>query len=308
MLKLTIGTRGSSLALVQANWIKDKLLQHYSKCQIKVLPIKTTGDQIKNIPLSQVGGKGAFIKEIEMALLNETIDLAVHSMKDLPVELPPGLTIAAITKREDPFDVFVSQTYTGLEKLPPRATIATGSLRRKVQLLHYRSDFVIKEIRGNVDSRLDKLKRGFAEGLVLAAAALKRLNRKSSISQYLHPSICLPAAGQGALGIEIREKDVSLKKKLALLHDAEAGPTVTAERICLYHLGVDCHTPAAAYGEITGDSILLKGFVASPDGTAIVRKKMLGPKEDAELLGELLAKKIITGGGRELLAHLSRQQ
>ena len=308
MLKLTIGTRGSSLALVQANWVKDRLLQHYPKCQIQILPIKTTGDRMKNVPLSQMGGKGAFIKEIEMALLDGRIDLAVHSMKDLPGELPPELTIAAITRREDPFDVFVSQTYTGLEKLPPRATIATGSLRRKVQLLHYRSDFVIKEIRGNVDTRLKKLKSGCAEGLVLAAAGLKRLNRKSSISQYLHPAICLPAAGQGALGIEARANDVSLKKKLAVLHDAEAGPTVTAERSCLYHLGVDCHTPATAYGEITGGSILLKGFVASPDGTVIVKKKMLGPQEDAELLGELLAKKIITGGGRELLAHLSRQQ
>ena len=306
MLKLTIGTRGSPLALVQANWVKERLLQHYAKCQVEVLPIKTTGDQMKNVPLAQMGGKGAFIKEIEMALLDGRIDLAVHSMKDLPVELPPALTIAAITKREDPFDVFISQTYGGIEKLPPRATIATGSLRRKVQLLHYRSDFVIKEIRGNVDTRLDKLKSGFAEGLVLAAAALKRLNRAHSITQYLHPAVCLPAAGQGALGIETRVKDVSLKKKLAALHDGEAGPTVTAERSCLYHLGVDCHTPATAYGEITGGSILLKGFVASPDGTAMVKEKMLGPKEDAELLGELLAKKIITGGGRDLLANLPR--
>ncbi len=226
--------------------------------RLQVLPIKTTGDRMKNVPLSQMGGKGAFIKEIEMALLDGRIDLAVHSMKDLPVELPPELTIAAITRREDPFDVFVSQTYAGLEKLPPRATIATGSLRRKVQLLHYRSDFVIKEIRGNVDTRLKKLKSGFAEGLVLAAAGLKRLNQEKqhcSISSSRYLSACCRTGG---IGNRSTEKDVSLKKKLAVLHDAEAGPTVTAERSCLYHLGVDCHTPATAYGEITGGSTFIE--------------------------------------------------
>lgn len=308
MLKLTIGTRGSSLALVQAHWVKDRLLQHYPRCQIEILPIKTSGDQMQHIPISQMGGKGAFIKEIETALLDGKIDLAVHSMKDLPVELPSGLTLAAITEREDPYDVLVSPTYKGLEKLPPQATIGTGSLRRKVQLLNYRSDLVIKEMRGNVDTRLSKLKSGFAEGLVLAAAALKRLNRQRSISQYLHPTICLPAAGQGALGIETRAKDVSLRRKLFILHDAQAGPAVTAERSCLYHLGVDCHTPATAYGEISGGSILLQGFVASPDGTQLVKGKLVGPQEDAEMLGELLAKKIIRGGGREVLVHLSREQ
>ena len=308
MLKLTIGTRGSPLALVQANWVKDRLLKHYPRCRVEVLPIKTAGDRMENVPISRMGGKGAFIKEIEMALLEGRIDLAVHSMKDLPVELPPGLTIAAITRREDPLDAFVSEICPGLADLPPRATLATGSLRRKVQLLRYRSDFVIKEIRGNVDSRLEKLKGGFAQGLVLAAAALKRLNRENSICQYLHPAICLPAAGQGALGIEIRGKELPLKKQLAFLHDPEAGPAVTAERSCLAHLGVDCHTPATAYGEMSGGSILLQGFVASLDGRVMVREKVLGPQEDAELLGELLAKKIIAGGGGELLSRLSGQQ
>jgi len=301
MLKLKIGTRGSALALVQANWVKDRLMHHYKGCQIQVIPIKTEGDRIKKIPISQIGGKELFIKEIEKALLEGKIDLAVHSMKDLPIELPQGSLIAAITKREDPFDVFVSKYYSSLESLPPYSAIATGSIRRRVQLLHYRNDLTIKEIRGNVVTRINKVNKGFAEGLVLAAAALKRLKKRGKISQYLHPDICLPAAGQGALGIEIRSGDISLRKKLAIINDVESNSVITAERSCLRSLGGGCHTPASAYGEISKGEILLKGFVASLDGKLIIRKKMLGPKEDAEILGELLAKKILAAGGKELI-------
>jgi len=308
MLKLKIGTRESTLSLVQANWIKDKLIQHYGNYQIQVIPIKTTGDLMKKVPISQIGGKGLFIKEIEKALLEGKIDLAVHSMKDLPMELPRGLLIAAITKREEPFDVFVSNSYSSLENLPPCSTIATGSLRRRVQLLHYRSDLTIKEIRGNVDTRIRKLSRGFAEGLVLAAAALKRLKKKGMITQYLHPDICLPAAGQGALGIEIRAEDVSLKKKLGIVNDVKSSSAITAERSCLRCLEVSCHTPVSAYGEISGEDILLKGFVASLDGKVVISKKMLGPKKDAEILGEFLAKNILDAGGKELLAQFSEEQ
>ncbi len=308
MLKLKIGTRGSKLALVQANWVKDRLMQHYGNCRIELVPIKTAGDRMKGTPISQMGGKGLFIKEIEKALLEKGIDLAVHSMKDLPMELPSGLIIAAITKREDPFDVFVSKAYSDIESLPPHSTIATGSLRRRTQILHYRSNLVIKEIRGNVDTRIKKLNRGFADGLILAAAALKRLKLKCKITQCLHPDICLPAAGQGALGIEIKAKDISLKKKLAVLNDMESSSTITAERSCLRDLGVSCHTPSSAYGEISGGVILLKAFVASVDGKVVIKEKMLGPKEDAEMLGELLAKKILNSGGRELLAQFSELQ
>ena len=308
MEKLTIGTRGSTLALTQANWVKDQLLQHYPQCQITVLPIKTTGDRMSTLPISKMGGKGVFIKEIERALLDGEVDCAVHSMKDLPMEFPRGLLLTAITPREDPSDVFVSQTYSGLETLPAKATVATGSLRRKVQLLHYRSDLEIKEIRGNVDTRLAKLESGFAEGLILAAAALKRLNQTSSISQHLHYDICLPAAGQGALGIEVREKDISLRKELAPLNDPESYSTVSAERSCMRHLGVDCHTPAAAFGEIKDNTLTLKGMVASLDGTEIIRKTVQGPPEDTERLGELLAKQIIQCGGKGLLNHSSRNQ
>ena len=303
MLKLKMGTRGSALALVQANWVKDRLLQHYGNCQIQVVPIKTSGDRMKRTPISQMGGKGLFIKEIEMALLKGEIDMAVHSMKDLPMELPRGLHIAAITKREDPFDVFVSKIHSSLEDLPLHSTVATGSLRRSVQLLHYRNDLIIKNIRGNVDTRIRKLNGGFADSLVLAAAALKRLKKKSKITQYLHPDICMPAAGQGALGIEIRAGDAALTKKLAILNDIESGLAITAERSCLSNLGVSCHIPAGAYGEINAGAILLKGFVASLDGKVIIKKKMLGPKENAEILGEFLAKKILNSGGRQLLAQ-----
>jgi hydroxymethylbilane synthase len=229
-------------------------------------------------------------------------------MKDLPMELPHGLLITAIPFREDPSDVFVSERYAELDALPPEATIATGSLRRKVQLLHYRNDLAIKEIRGNVDTRLAKLNSGFAEGLVVAAAALKRLNKASRISQYLNFDICLPAAGQGALGIEVREKDVTLRKELSLLNDPESYRTVTGERNCLRHLGVDCHTPVTAFGEIKANILTLKGMVASPDGKEIVRKTVQGPPEDTERLGELLATQIMQGGGKELLNHLSRNQ
>ena len=308
MKRITIGTRGSALALAQANWVKDRLLQHFPGCQITVLPIKTTGDQMSTVPISEMGGKGVFIKEIEKALLDGTIDCAVHSMKDLPMELPHGLLITAIPFREDPSDVFVSERYPTLDALPPEATVATGSLRRKVQLLHYRNDLAIKAIRGNVDTRLAKLNSGFAEGLVVAAAALKRLNKASRISEYLTFDICLPAAGQGALGIEVRAKDVTLRKELKLLNDPESYRTVTGERSCLRHLGVDCHTPVTAFGEIKANILTLKGLVASLDGKEIVRKTVQGPPEDTEQLGEFLATQIIQGGGRELLNHLSRNQ
>jgi hydroxymethylbilane synthase len=307
MLKLKIGTRGSPLALAQAKWVRENLIRQYGKCQIQIVSIKTEGDRLKDVPISQRGGKGLFVKEIEKALLEGEIDLAVHSVKDLPMELPSGLFITAITKREDPFDVFVSKSYSSLNDLPSHSTIATGSLRRRVQLINYRSDLTIREIRGNVDTRIRKLNEGFAEGLVLAAAALKRLKKENKITQYLHPDICLPSAGQGALGIEIRGEDTFLKKKLAVINDEESRSVITAERSCLHSLGVSCHTPAAAYGEVTGGDILLKGLVASLDGKKVIKKKMLGPKEEAEMLGELLAKKIIDAGGKELLAHLSEK-
>ena len=308
MKRLTIGTRGSALALAQTNWVKDRLLQYYPECRITVLPIKTTGDQMSTVPISEMGGKGVFIKEIEQALLDGEIDCAVHSMKDLPMELPEGLLITAIPFREDPSDVFVSPTYADLDVLPQQAIVATGSLRRKVQLLHYRNDLIIKDIRGNVDTRLEKLNSGFAEGLVLAAAALKRLNMTPSLSHHLRYDICLPAAGQGALGIEVREKDVTLRKELALLNDPGSYLTVQAERSCLRHLGVDCHTPVTAFGEIKANTLTLKGLVASLDGSKIVRETVQGPPEDTELLGELLATQILQGGGKELLDHLSRNQ
>jgi len=305
MVNVRIGTRGSTLALVQAHWVKGTLLKHYKTWQVEVVPLKTSGDRQGALPLSQLGGKGAFTREIEKALLAGEIDLAVHSMKDLPMGLPSGLLLAAITARENPLDVFISKTRADLDSLPPRSTIATGSLRRKAQLLHYRNDLIIKEIRGNVDTRLKKLHRGFAEGLVLAAAALKRLNKQDSITQYLHPDVCLPAAGQGALGIEIREQDRSLGEKLAVLHDRESSLAVRAERSFLHTLGVGCHTPAGAYGEMSGGEILLRGFVSSPDGRELVKMKMLGREEDAEIVGELLGRRILKGGGRELLARMS---
>ena len=305
MSALKIGTRTSPLALEQANWVKTQLMEHDKKCRIELVPMKTEGDLRQHVPLSEIGGKGLFIREIENALLQGDIDIAVHSMKDLPTELPTGLIIEAVSPRVDPFDVFISRTHSKLENLPSGATIATGSLRRKVQLLHYRNDLTFEAIRGNVDTRLMKLEKGSVENLVLAAAGLIRLKQKVKITHYLSSDICLPAAGQGSLGIEIRAGDSSLKKKLAPLNDADSSATITAERSCLHHLGVGCHTPASSYGEISGESILLKGFVASLDGKEVIKKKMLGPRDNAQFLGELLAKKILDAGGRELLTQLS---
>ena len=304
---LRIGTRGSPLALAQAGWVRDRLLSLGEKRRLEIVPIKTSGDQHADLPLSSMGGKGAFIRELENALLAGEIDLAVHSMKDLPVDLPPGLLLAAITARENPLDVFISRTGTNLDGLPAGTAVGTGSLRRKAQLLRYRDDLVIREIRGNVDTRLQKLRDGFAEGLILAAAALKRLGRGDSITQYLHPDICIPAAGQGALGIEIREDNLPLKEVLAVLHDREAGLTVSAERSFLHTLGVGCHTPVGAYAELNGGEMMLRGFVSSPDGREMVSMKMLGRREEGEIMGELLAHRVLKGGGSRLLAEGSGQ-
>ncbi len=300
---LRIGTRGSPLALAQAGWVRDHLLNFDEKRQLEIVPIKTSGDQHPSRPLSQLGGKEAFTREIEKALLACEIDLAVHSMKDLPVVLPPGLMLGAITVRENPLDVFISRTGADLESLSAGAAVATGSLRRRAQLLRYRQDLVIRDIRGNVDTRLKKLHDGFADGLVLAAAALKRLGRGDSIVQYLHPDICIPAAGQGALGIEIREDNLPLKELLAMLHDQESGLTVRAERCFLHALGAGCHTPAGAYAELSGGEMLLRGFVSSPDGKEMVTMKMLGRRDEGEILGELLARRVLKGGGSSLLAE-----
>jgi hydroxymethylbilane synthase len=301
--RLRIGTRGSPLALAQAGWVRDRLFSYDEKWHLEIVPIKTSGDQHGDISLRAQGRKGLFTRELEKALLAGEIDLAVHSMKDLPVGLPPGLLLVAITARENPLDVFVSRTGADLECLPAGAAVATGSLRRQAQLLRYRNDLIIRDIRGNVDTRLKKLNEGFADGLVLAAAALKRLGRSDRITRYLHPDICIPAAGQGALGIEIREDNLSLREALEVLHDQESGLTVRAERSFLNALGVGCHTPAGAYAELSGGEMMLRGFVSSPDGKEMVSMKMLGRKEEGEILGELLARSILKAGGSSLLAE-----
>lgn len=301
--RLRIGTRGSPLALVQSEWVREQLLDHGESRQLEIVPIRTSGDQHPDRSLSDLGGKGAFTSELEKKLLAGEIDLAVHSMKDLPVILPPGLLLAAVTARENPLDIFVSRAGSDLEGLPAGAAVATGSLRRQAQLLHYRNDLVIREIRGNVDTRLKKLHDGCADGLVLAAAALHRLGMGDRITQYLHPDVCIPAAGQGALGIEIREDNLPLRQSLAALHHQESGLAVGAERSFLQALGIGCHTPAGAYAELSGGDMLLRGFVASSDGKEMISMSVHGRREEAESLGELLARRILEGGGGGLLAE-----
>jgi hydroxymethylbilane synthase len=298
---LRIGTRGSPLALAQAGWVRDRLFSFDEKRPPEIVSIKTSGDQHPHQSLSQLGGKEAFTREIEKALLAGEIDLAVHSMKDLPVVLPAGLMLAAITVRENPLDAFISRNGADLAGIPAGAAVATGSLRRQAQLLHYRKDLIIRDIRGNVDTRIKKLHDGVADGLVLAAAALKRLGQGDIITQYLHPDMCIPAAGQGALGIEIREDNRPLKEVLAVLHDQESGLAVRSERSFLHVLGAGCHTPAGAYAELSGGEMMLRGFVSSPDGKEMVRMTMIGRREEGEVLGERLAGRILKSGGSSLL-------
>ena len=299
MIGLKIGSRGSALALAQADWVKGKLEQTGLKVEITV--IKTSGDRFLDRTIESLGGKGIFTKEIEDALLSGKIDLAVHSMKDLPTELPKGLVIAAVPQREDARDVLVSRKNIPLRNLPKGAQLATGSLRRKSQILNYRSDLTIIPIRGNVDTRLQKLFEQGLDAIVLAAAGLKRLGREDRITEYLTPDICLSAVAQGALAIETRDDGPS-RQSVAFLHHDPSFTEVTAERAFLRKLGGGCHVPVAARASIEGELLNIMGMVAEPDGRRLCRDLIAGPKEQAAALGTELAERLIRAGAGEMLA------
>jgi hydroxymethylbilane synthase len=305
--ELKIGTRGSQLALYQANWVRDELLRAYPDLAVTLVKIKTTGDKIQDAPLAKIGGKGLFVKEIEEALLRDRIDLAVHSIKDVPTEFPEGLHLAAITKREDPKDVFISREKTRLKDLPKGAKIGTSSLRRQAQLLHFRNDFEMIPLRGNLDTRLKKLWSMNLDGIVLALAGIKRLGLEEKITEIIPVEISLPAIGQGALGIETRTNDEEVEKRIRFLNDSVTAIAVSGERAFLKKLEGGCQVPIAAYGQTTGAVLRLEGLVGTVDGKRLIRHRLEGPVEKAESLGVELAEVLLSQGAREILDEVYRE-
>jgi len=303
--KLRIGSRGSQLALWQANHISALLRARGHEIEIEI--IHTTGDKITDVPLAQVGavgglGKGIFTKEIEEALAVGRVDLAVHSLKDLPTELPPGFEIAAITEREDPRDAFCSRLYSRIEDLPPSARVGTSSLRRQAQLKAIRPDLDIHPLRGNVDTRLRKLEQGEYDAIILAAAGLKRLGKTELLKQIIPAEIMCPAAGQGALAIEIRDGDSATREHLAFLNDPAARTATTCERALLNRLGGGCQVPIGALAEMKDGKLHLDAIVADPDGSRVLRESRDGNLNDPEQLGNAVGETLLNRGGDEILA------
>ncbi len=303
-MRIVIGSRGSALALWQANWAKRKLASTYPDLSIEIEVIKTQGDRLSEMPLSQIGGKEVWTKEIEHALLSGSIDIAVHSLKDLPTKLPEGLVLGAVSVREDVRDVLVSKNNRVFRDLPEGATVATSSLRRQAQLKHARPDLNFVAMRGNVDTRIKKLETENLDGIILAAAGLKRLGLGDRIAEFIDPEICLPAPGQAALGIEIREGDQRITELVGVLNCVETQQAVTAERAMLAALGGGCRVPIggyAAFDTVSGVVLVLSGVVATPDGRQVISKKMEGQASSAEQLGMRVAKGLLEQGAGEML-------
>jgi hydroxymethylbilane synthase len=299
---LRIGTRGSALALWQARSIAEEL-RRAANVETELVIIKTSGDKFQQASFSQIGTKGVFIKELEDALLERRIDLAVHSMKDVPTEIPEGLTIAAICKRQDVRDALLSAAGGSLEKLATGARVGTSSLRRQSQLLHARGDLRMVELRGNVDTRIEKLKRGDYDAIVLAKAGLDRLGLASNITQVLPPDVCLPAAGQGAIGIEARADNPETMRVLAQLNDAETRSGVEAERAALAGLEGGCQVSIGAWGRIENGKLVLEVAVLSPDGAQRLWEKGWGAPEEANSIGARVAQTLRENGAAALLAR-----
>ena len=294
---LVIGSRGSQLALWQARWVQSQLLAAGIESRIEI--IKTTGDKILDVPLAKVGSKGLFTKEIEDALLDGSVDLAVHSLKDMPTELPDGLTLAAIPEREDVRDAIIGST---LDALPQGALVGTSSLRRTAQLRALRPDLKVESVRGNVDTRLRKLDEGQYQAIMLAAAGLRRLGWADRIAQYIDPAVMCPAVGQGALAIETRTDRTEVA---ASLEHRDTRIAVTAERALLGALGGGCQVPIGANATVDGDTVHLRGIVAAPDGSKVVRGNLSGHAADAASIGKALAEQLMAQGAQELLQQVS---
>ena len=300
-MKLIIGSRGSQLALWQAEWVKERLKELYPEGQFSIKRIKTRGDKILDVALAKIEGKGFFTKEIEESLLRGEIDLAVHSLKDLPTEMPSGLLIGAVTVRSEAHDVLASKDGQDLSQLPGGARVGTSSLRRRAQLLKFRSDLQVVELRGNLNTRLRKLKETDLDAIVVAGAGLKRIGEESWITEIIPFSIILPAAGQGALGIEVREGREELKELVAKLEDKKTCMETEAERSFLQRLGGGCQVPVGALGQLRNGNLSLKGIILSLDGRCSVQSELTGKAEDARGLGEKLAEELLARGGKEIL-------
>ncbi len=301
---LRIGTRGSLLALKQSTMVKETLESLWSGLRVELHIIKTTGDKILDVPLAKVGGKGLFVKEIEDALLGEEVDLAVHSIKDVPAVLPPGLEIGAIPRREDPRDVLITRSGEGLDALPSGARVGTSSLRRSAQLKSQRPDLDIQNLRGNLDTRLRKLHEGMYDAILLAAAGMHRMGWEDKISHYLDSTAFIPAIGQGAIGIELRTADVEVHQILAPVHDADTAVAVEAERSLLRELEGGCQVPIGGHAFVRGDDVTLTGLVASLDGRKVFRVTRYALRQDAEALGREVARALLDRGARQVLAEI----
>jgi len=298
-----LGTRGSPMALWQARWVADALRRHHPGLTTELVVIRTAGDRNRRDPLPRIGGKGLFVKEIEDALWRQDIELAVHSMKDVPTTLPPGLHLSAVPPRDDVRDAFVGRDGHRLRDAPGGWRIGTSSLRRRAQLLALRPDLQVQDIRGNVDTRLRKMHQGEVDGVVVAAAGMGRLGLQAEITEFLPIEVMLPAVGQGALGIETVAGHW-IDTLLQALHDLSTASAVAAERAFLWHLGGGCTVPIAAFAQCQGAELYVRGLVSTPDGTCILRQEIRGPVPEAVQLGECLAAQMRAQGAGTLLAAL----
>ncbi|WP_436874743.1 hydroxymethylbilane synthase [Kosakonia sacchari] len=301
---LRIATRQSPLALWQAHYVKERLEANHPGLTVELVPMVTRGDVILDTPLAKVGGKGLFVKELELALLENRADIAVHSMKDVPVDFPQGLGLVTICERDDPRDAFVSNRYNSLDELPAGSIIGTSSLRRQCQLAEHRPDLVIRSLRGNVGTRLSKLDNGDYDAIILAVAGLNRLGLGSRVRTALPPETSLPAVGQGAVGVECRLDDTRTRALLAPLNHDDTAVRVKAERAMNTRLEGGCQVPIGSYAELIDGGIWLRGLVGAPDGSIMVRGERRGRLEDAEQLGISLAEELLDNGARAILAEI----
>lgn len=301
MTTVRIATRKSALALWQADYVKAELLRHHPQLKVELVPMSTQGDKILDTPLAKIGGKGLFVKELEQAMLDGRADIAVHSMKDVPVEFPTGLMLHTICPRENPQDAFVSNQFKTLDELPQGAVVGTSSLRRQCQLKALRPDLTVRDLRGNVNTRLAKLDNGEFAAIILAAAGLIRLGFASRIASLLPVELSLPANGQGAVGIECRSDDFAVQQLLAPLEHASTRACVLAERAMNRKLQGGCQVPIGAFAVIEADSLWLRGLVGAVDGSEIIRHQLRGPVAEAEQLGTALAEHLLAQGAGRIL-------
>lgn len=302
-MKLRLGSRGSRLALWQAEHVKGRLEAAHPGLRVEIRVLRTTGDRITDVPLARIGDKGLFTKEIDRAVVSGEVDAAVHSLKDVPTRLADGLALGAVLEREDPRDVYIpaAGAAESLEALPPGATVGTSSLRRRAQLLHRRPDLIVRDLRGNLDTRLARLREGSYDAIILASAGIRRLGFEDAVRQVLEPPAWLPAVGQGALGIAVRENDEATRNLVAPLQHPETAAATAAERAFLRTLEGGCQIPIGALASIDGERIVLHGFVAGIDGRPFIRGVVDGPVKDPEAVGVALARRLLDQGAGEIL-------